>query len=87
MGIKLVLNLMIVGFSQSSGNIRSVKLSELLISFDASSRLVPYSKFMKITEFASLDVEVISLRLLTELSAFSSGRVTLVSISDALAPG
>ena len=36
---------------------------------------------------ASLDVEVISLSLLTELREFSSGRVTFDSISDALAPG
>jgi hypothetical protein len=78
---------MIVGFSQSSGRTLSVKLRALLISFDASSRFVPYSKFMKITDDASLDVEVISLRLLTELREFSRGRVTFDSISDALAPG
>ena len=78
---------MMVGFSQSSGNDLSVKLRALLISFEASSRLVPYSKFIKTTEVASLDVEVISLSLLTELRAFSRGRVTFDSISEALAPG
>jgi len=82
----LELNFMIIGFSASSGRKFSIKLRLLLISLDASSRLVPYSKFMKITESPSLEVEVISLRLLTELSASSTGRVTLVSISDALAP-
>ncbi len=87
MGMKLVLNFIIVGLSQFSGRILSVKLRALLISFDASSRFVPYSKFIKTTEVASLDVEVISFRLLTELSAFSRGRVTFDSISDALAPG
>jgi hypothetical protein len=39
------------------------------------------------TDVASLEVDVISLRLLTELSEFSSGLVTFDSISEALAPG
>ena len=86
MGIILVLNLIIVGLSQSSGSTLSVKLRALLISFDASSRFVPYSKFIKTTDVASLEVEVISLSLLTEFRAFSRGLVTFDSISDALAP-
>ncbi len=60
---------------------------ELRISFDASSRFVPYSKFIKMIDTASLDLEVISFRLLTAFSEFSSGRVTFDSISVALAPG
>ena len=81
------MNFIIVGFSQSSGKVLSVKLRALLISFEASSRFVPYSKFINTTDVSSLDVEVISLSLLTEFRAFSSGRVTLDSISEALAPG
>ena len=57
------------------------------MSFVASSRFVPYSKFMKITESPSLEVDVISFRLATELRASSTGRVIFVSISDALVPG
>ncbi len=80
------MNFIIVGFSASSGRKFSMKLRLLLISLEASSRFVPYSKFIKMTESPSLDVDVISFRLLTEFSASSTGLVTFVSISEALAP-
>ena len=83
----LILNLKIEGLLTSSGRLSNRKSIASLISLDASFRSVSQSNSRLMTERFSLETEVISFRLSTVLNASSSGRVTLVSTSLALAPG
>ncbi len=83
----LVLNLKIFGSLQSSGNASSTQLKALRISLTASSKFVSHSNSTNTTDILSVDFELISFKLSTELRASSIRRVTLLSISEALAPG
>ena len=47
---------------------------------------MPYSNVSVMMEMFSFDCDVMCFKSLTPLSIFSSGRVTLVSMSSALAP-
>ena len=69
------------------GRNRLTKSRLSLISFAASSVFDPHSNSRNKIEVLSLDVDVISFKLLTVLSELSRGSVTLVSISAAEAPG
>ena len=55
-------------------------------SLVSTSMSCPYSNSSVMTEMFSDEREVICFRLLTEFSVFSNGRVTLFSMSLALAP-
>ena len=80
------LNLKMVGILTASGR-ACVTMSNLSrTSLVASLMSMPYSNSKAMTEMFSFDVDERCLRLLTLLSAFSKGFVTLVSISAALAP-
>ena len=85
-GIMSVENLKIIGVSESSGSMDDTMSSLSRTSFVSTSMSSPYSNSSVITEIFSLDFDVMCLRLLTELSTFSSGRVTFCSMSCALAP-
>ncbi len=74
------------GVVTPSGNCELTISSLSRTSFVNTSMLCPYSNSRVITEIFSEDLDVICFRLLTEFSVFSSGRVTLFSISEALAP-
>ena len=85
-GIMSVENLKIIGVSESSGSIDDTMSSLSRTSLVRTSISSPYSNSRVITDMFSRDFDVMCLRLLTELSTFSSGRVTFCSMSCALAP-
>jgi hypothetical protein len=82
-----VLNLKMIGVSASSGSDELTMSSLSRTSLVMTSMSWPYSNSSVMSEVFSDDFDVICFRLLTALSVFSSGRVTLFSISEALAPG
>ena len=81
-----VLNLKMMGVSTSSGSMELTMSSLSRTSFVSTSMSYPYSNSSVITEIFSDEREVICFKLLTEFSTFSNGRVTLFSMSEALAP-
>ena len=85
-GIMELLNLYSVGLSTSSGRNVLTRSIASRMSLAATSRSVPHSNSSEMSEKLSDDLEVISFRLSTVLRLSSSTRVTLVSISAALAP-
>ena len=85
-GISSAPNLKIIGVLASSGRVLFTSSNLSLTSLVATSISIPYSNVRVITEEFSFELDVMCLRLLTPFKVFSSGLVTLFSISDALAP-
>ncbi len=86
MGIMSVENLNMMGVSASSGMADEIMSSLSRTSLVSTSMSLPYSNSRVITDIFSRDADEMCFRSLTELSTFSSGRVTFCSISCALAP-
>ena len=76
-----------IGFSTSSGSCELTMSSLSRTSLVRTSISLPNSNSNVINDIFSEEREVICFRLLTAFNVFSSGRVTLFSISEALAPG
>ena len=85
-GIMSAENLKMIGVLISSGNADDIMSSLSRTSFVKSSMSYPYSNSSVMIEMFSREFDVMCLRCSTEFSVFSSGRVTLFSMSDALAP-
>ena len=86
MGMSSVPNLNIMGVSASSGRADTTMSSLSRTSLVATSMSMPYSNSSVITDMFSFEDDDTCLRSLTPLRMFSNGRVTLVSMSAALAP-
>ena len=84
-GMSSVPNLNRIGFCAPSGSVVT-RSSLSRTSLVATSMSMPYSNVSVMMEMFSFDCDVMCFKSLTPLSIFSSGRVTFVSMSSALAP-
>ena len=85
-GIMSAENLKMIGVLTPSGNADEIMSSLSRTSFVKSSMSYPYSNSSVTIDMFSRDFDDMCLRCSTEFSVFSRGRVTLFSMSDALAP-
>ena len=85
-GIMSESNFRMMGVLTASGSAEVIIFSLSRTSLVRSSMSCPYSNSSVMSDIFSAEREVMCLRLATELSVLSKGRVTLFSISDALAP-
>ena len=79
-------NFKMIGVLTPSGKADDIMSSLSRTSLVRSSMSYPYSNWSVMSDMFSDDFDVMCLRLATELSVLSKGRVTLFSISEALAP-